>query len=557
MAITKLQSLAQGTAGNMTGADIASAVNDLIDESAASTIITEKNKDNARWFDTVALMKAATDLSVGDSVVTKGYTAAGDGGGAEYLMVAGNTGDGFGDHDVLTTTAKLQGESDLDKMGVVWGDTTTATGTHNAAVLTHAISSLADSGVLTSVSGLDLYIGEGVSAVNAVTLSGVKIDLQCTLVHNDTSDGIEVGRYDDSSITIKGIKTLSAIPDNGTGTGFTKQAMRNCDVTIGTITGQSIGFRSDSAEADYYNNIELGRVTTSKLVGACISIGTSHYSNENHVWTKYMSGFNGVEFDSITGQTFDVFGGWKFIRVGFEGIKNIAYLPRNTRYCIMIDPRFEGGAQPDVYWVYEDNTNNRNTYHIGSILRYDKVVLQGGSKMTGHFLTSDNSSVAFSEMDAGDNPGDTVIHRGRKKETATPNYTTLEDSDLTDDLGIFERWRGYVVDGNGDLLRHGLLEPYGVNDIGAAVTGTYEMGISNHIEVSTTTGTIALKADVRREFEGFTYEVEISYFSNPISLQKSNGTVVIAEGAITGAGLYRVIYRGGTWRWSRIGDKYQ
>lgn len=58
-------------------------------------------------FDTVADMTAAT-IPVGRKVETKGYYAAGDGGGASYLCVAGNTGDGYVNHDVGANTLVLQ-----------------------------------------------------------------------------------------------------------------------------------------------------------------------------------------------------------------------------------------------------------------------------------------------------------------------------------------------------------------------------------------------------------------------------------------------------------------
>ncbi|MCP4322601.1 MAG: right-handed parallel beta-helix repeat-containing protein [Alteromonadales bacterium] len=73
MAITKLQADAKGTAGNSTGADVKNAVNALIDNSSYQ-------------FDTVALMKASTDLVAGDLVKTLGYHTKGDAGKALYVV---------------------------------------------------------------------------------------------------------------------------------------------------------------------------------------------------------------------------------------------------------------------------------------------------------------------------------------------------------------------------------------------------------------------------------------------------------------------------------------
>ena len=49
-------------------------------------------------FGVVVDMIADTSLSIGDFVVTTGYTTAGDGGGANYLIAASQAVDGYGDH---------------------------------------------------------------------------------------------------------------------------------------------------------------------------------------------------------------------------------------------------------------------------------------------------------------------------------------------------------------------------------------------------------------------------------------------------------------------------
>ncbi|CAL9960477.1 tail collar fiber protein [Vibrio phage D69] len=64
---------------------------------------------NATWFDTVADMVSGYGLlAEGYTAITRGYYEAGDGGGAEYLITTGNSGDGYGSHDVGTNTAVLQ-----------------------------------------------------------------------------------------------------------------------------------------------------------------------------------------------------------------------------------------------------------------------------------------------------------------------------------------------------------------------------------------------------------------------------------------------------------------
>lgn len=80
-------------------------------ESGGATIsfVNQRIAENASFFDSVADMIASSVLTTaGMTAVTRGYNEAGDGGGATYLMTAGNTGNGFGDHNVGALTASIQ-----------------------------------------------------------------------------------------------------------------------------------------------------------------------------------------------------------------------------------------------------------------------------------------------------------------------------------------------------------------------------------------------------------------------------------------------------------------
>jgi len=67
-------------------------------------------------FDTVALMKAES-ISAGRIIETQGYTAAGDGGGAKYLIVTPQAFDGYGDHELANSNiAVLQYSNDITSM---------------------------------------------------------------------------------------------------------------------------------------------------------------------------------------------------------------------------------------------------------------------------------------------------------------------------------------------------------------------------------------------------------------------------------------------------------
>lgn len=66
--------------------------------------------------DTVALMKLDS-LTAGITVKTRGYYTAGDGGGAEYLIVAPQAFDGYGDHELANLNVAV-----LQRNGVIYGE---------------------------------------------------------------------------------------------------------------------------------------------------------------------------------------------------------------------------------------------------------------------------------------------------------------------------------------------------------------------------------------------------------------------------------------------------
>lgn len=95
--------------------------------------------DKYKHHDTVALAKANTALNVGDRVKTWGYTTAGDGGGAEYLVVAGGTGtdDGGSYHD-MTNGNQLKlihnGVANVNQFGAYGDNSNDDTSACNAAL---------------------------------------------------------------------------------------------------------------------------------------------------------------------------------------------------------------------------------------------------------------------------------------------------------------------------------------------------------------------------------------------------------------------------------------
>ncbi len=75
-------------------------------EVPGSSLINDLSQ--AYEFDTVALMKASSiEFPLGKTLITKGYYAVGGGGGAEYVTVAPQAADGYGDHTLANGNVAL------------------------------------------------------------------------------------------------------------------------------------------------------------------------------------------------------------------------------------------------------------------------------------------------------------------------------------------------------------------------------------------------------------------------------------------------------------------
>jgi len=201
------------TAGDGAGSDYIIAgpqsVDEIIDHTLANSNVALRNiiRGDVAVFPTVAAMVAdATGaLSIGYQIITQGYYAANDGGGALYDVVANFAADNFGDHDLnrFNNVAKLstkEGNYNIAKQYGVVGDGSTDD--------TAALVAL-DGGLPSTVSHVDLG---GLILQTTVTLSALVLEYFNGEIRGNNSAAAEstnpsITPYFDSDIQLKGSKS--------------------------------------------------------------------------------------------------------------------------------------------------------------------------------------------------------------------------------------------------------------------------------------------------------------------------------------------------------------
>lgn len=94
-----------------------------------------------KTFVNVTSLKLAK-LKVGQNVSTQGYSSAGDGGGATYLIVAPQSFDGYGDHELANSNVAVLQINNGTINALQFGLSTSASATFNAAAIKTATDSL-------------------------------------------------------------------------------------------------------------------------------------------------------------------------------------------------------------------------------------------------------------------------------------------------------------------------------------------------------------------------------------------------------------------------------
>lgn len=194
----------------------------------AATVTAFEGSNIVKFYGTVANMKAATDLIVGDVVQTKGYTSAGDNGAALYRIVAAAT--GTADNGLYHDLTGITGQAELlytDAINVLWFGAD-PTGVADSAAIFQAVHDSFGS------EGGSIYVPTGVYLLDQTTVAAqFTINKSNINLYGDgfssvlkrTSTGVVTGNqaivqiYPDSgaisNITVRDLKILGPTTNTG------------------------------------------------------------------------------------------------------------------------------------------------------------------------------------------------------------------------------------------------------------------------------------------------------------------------------------------------------
>ncbi len=228
-------------------------------------------------FETVAKMKLAK-LTAGQLINTKGYSVAGDGGGASYLVAASQTVDGYGDHALAGGTVALlqvEGTANVRQFGAK-GDGNQ----DDQPALQAAIDSFDTGGGVAYFPAGDYFITNTLPMTSNVTLRGAGMPsyktywLDINRAYN-TSEGAVIEVSDLNSPLSHRLMSGDVVKINGSfdsGMEGVKEILQvdpanNRLIISGTITYVSAG--TSTGVTDPLNNI-AGSLRVSVLSGGSI-----------------------------------------------------------------------------------------------------------------------------------------------------------------------------------------------------------------------------------------------------------------------------------------------
>ena len=330
-------------------------------------------KDVATVFSTIAdLVAAGSNLEVGGIYRTLGYYAAGDGGAGTYILASGNTGDGWGSHDVGANTLVIQPEGSVTDLqyGAISGSDSTAalqamlSSGHEwlATVPAEFTDTLvADSGANFSMQVAWVYAGvQDRTALHVKEKSGDSFIfyLDCRVmvkskVQSDWTDydyiGVEFGNLMRCKIDLAQSQGFcigaSARPTGGLGFSYntvtlgylvnSKEQLRLTNLT-GGFTNENIFF-GGSFRCDSTVNLAKGRVGI-----RITSDDASYLSHNNNVFYKPSFELNGVNITS-GGYCYDI---------------QIEYGRGNSFYDVRTESSLSATEPSDVMLVDASAVNN-------------------------------------------------------------------------------------------------------------------------------------------------------------------------------------------------------
>ncbi len=379
-------------------------------------------------------------------------------------------------------------------------------------------------------------------------------------------NSISIGRVAYKSLSISDV----AGPDVSVGVGVELRNFWNTDCDIQgpvnfmtPVKAVGGGFAT-SGNGMAFTNIRVRYPKAPKLVGAvCLECTTEPfettpgYFNSNNLSVEFMRGQNGIKFTKGSLQT-DRFNGNKIIDSSIEDTVDIGIDLEFSTGNLIDAPRFEGGHVPTV-WVQDDSDSSRNKVNVlGSPDTTKFNLLGNGSEIVGT-ATDETGVNIYSQTligpDESDVTGnDQTIYLANRRGTSTKNNTVCFGG--IPGQNRWSKFAGVIIDMLGNQKLFGLLDPVGYFKA-TNVEGVVQVpsGVSE-LEISTTgVSEVFLRMSADREINGYSLLMDLTFYTQLISVQKSSGTEVIDNAIITQTGLYMLVYKADVWNVSRIGDK--
>jgi hypothetical protein len=334
--------------------------------------------------------------------------------------------------------------------------------------------------------------------------------------------------------------------------------------TVNFITSNKLigGDLGTSGNGMAFNEIHIRNANSPKTNGNSCVITTLPFSttpgyfNENHLHIGFMRGSIGIDVIKGPLQT-DPFNGNKFHSPQVEDVDDIGIQFEFCRTNTILWPRFEGGGEPNTYWLNEKSDCFRNDYYLTDTADNALFNFQGSFQNIFGRRTDASGGLVINQRWGGNNStgdnNDNDLNLAIRLTANAPN-NTLAFGGIPGDTR-WQKYVGIVKDDLGVTKVFGLLDPYGTALLTNTDGITQVPESTSFIEASTTGASdLTLVMPFNREINGLTMHMNISFYNFQLAISKSNGTVTIPFGEIISTGMYLLIYRSGSWEFSRVGD---
>jgi len=576
MAISKIVAGAKGSPLNSTGADVANAVNGLVDATksyngikalesiegvtlnvtgfyAGSTVgggqfIYDAAKDKAEHNGGTVIAPeaiAAWDGTSGDIATLLNWVGAGAGcfvrciTGNDYVVEWFGAGNDSGD-DSITIRACY----DAAKKGT----------TVDSAIEVNTIRGYSDEYTINT----PLILGD----TDAVAIVDVEI-----------MGSFRAPTSLPFTVKLRGFKNpqikLGRIMPNGASVnaGVIVENTFGGDIFINQIGGykspliyhgdDSYGFRGNA-----YVHFKCGQAGIKDSTVNVVEMTTVGIGYNNSIKTEITSARGDVFSKHTKGQgQIDPYNNNIYTNCGLEDIKLTGFDWEFSSFNHVDHPRLEGlssngGTKFTQGIVSEDSDCFGNTYDFFYAPISQIGLLNGESMVNGRLL---DSSGAVRAKQMSQTSSGRIYISDKVEDLAIPNMSIFTEgsSVVTSTGNALSKYRGFFKDNSGTIHPYGLGTPYKTKLISSYTAGdTISCDYASTIDVTTNNGALNLRSHEDREMEGFELIVWLRAPNIPLTFASSDGSLPVAATVFVDAGVYMIKRIDFRWRAVKIGGAF-